>query len=109
MKLLTAGYGAGNGPNMVLRSATRVVPEELESILLSYSCHPPALPKIRRCLEISGRYDAWVQSGWVLNQYWKVRKDLSEIGVDFCLTSVPNIDISTAMSKEVPLTCIEEA
>jgi len=89
MKLLTAGYGAGNGPNMVLMRLGDHVDARLEEILLSYSCHPPALPKIRACLEASARYDAWIQPGWVFDQHRAVRRDLLEIYIGFHITSVP--------------------
>lgn len=89
MKLLTAGYGAGTGPNMVLLCPSRKVPAKMEQVLLSYSCHPPALPKIRQCLELSGRYDAWIQPGWVFSQHQQVKRDLAELGIEFHITSVP--------------------
>lgn len=91
MKLLTAGHGAGDGPNMVLTCESRVVPSNLEEILLSYSCHAPALPKIRQCLEMSGRYDAWIQPGWIFSQHQSVKRDLQKIGIRLRITSVPSL------------------
>ena len=93
VKLLTAGYGAGNGPGMTLLTTPFVpVHPDLEDVLWNYSCNKKYGRKIRQCLENSGRYDCWVQAGWIYCQYYEVKKDLADIGVRMIITSVPEED-----------------
>jgi hypothetical protein len=92
MLLLEAGYGAGNGPGMALLARQNEVDPRLEEILLSYSCHPPALPKIRECLEASKRYDCWVQPGWIYCYHDELLVELRAIGIEVFITSLPAHD-----------------
>jgi len=93
MKLLTAGYGAGNGPGMTLLHKPFVkVDPSMEDVLWKYSCHITFARKIRICLENSGRYDCWVQPGWIYHQYHECKKDLADIGIKMLITSVPERD-----------------
>ncbi len=92
VKLIAAGYGAMEGPGMTLLSDNRIVDETLENVLLGYSCYPASLPKIRQCLETSGRYDCWVQAGWIYSQYHQIKEALLAIGIRMHITSIPEWD-----------------
>lgn len=83
MKLLPSTYGwdSYDGAYISLYADEPVDNDELERILLGYSCHPPAIPKIKTCLYHSGRYDCVLQATWFRYQQENVTRDLSEIGV----------------------------
>ena len=101
--LLEAGYGAMQGPGMTLLSRHGPVHPEMESILLAYSCHRAALPKIRQCLELSGRYDCWVQAGWIYGQYKEIKSRLAEIDIRLMITSIPEWDLSRQSVRAIPI------
>ena len=91
--LLTAGHGAMTGPGMtILNPSMKPLDIRFEDVLSSYSGYKPSYQKIRQVLEISGRYDCWVQGGWLYLKYKEVKKDFHDIGLIMKITSVPEHD-----------------
>jgi len=86
--LLDAGFGHDNGHTVSLRCEPGQVHEALEDTLLGYSCYPPSLPRIRACLEASGRYDCTLQTIWFEGQAKQLRRCLSEIGINIGVINV---------------------
>ena len=83
MLLLTGPYGYDAGDSITLSSDLGFGrEEELEYILLQYSCYEPAIAKIKSCLRYSGRYDCTVQPNWFRHHAKKLKESLAEIGVD---------------------------
>ncbi|AWY09313.1 hypothetical protein vBRpoSV10_191 [Ruegeria phage vB_RpoS-V10] len=85
--LLTPPYGYGSGDTITLRCAGPVS-ENMEEVMAGYSCYPPALPKIRACLEHSGRYDCTLQSNWFRGMAERLREDLEEIGIAMSIVAL---------------------
>ena len=91
-------YGGGTGDNVSL-TCTGPVSDLLEDILWRYSCYPPALAKIRSCLEHSGRYDCELQSSWFRRAFVDVTEDLAEIGISLTVVRLTKMD-TKPLSKE---------
>ena len=80
--LLTSGYRHDFGHTVSLRCRPGAVHEDLEDVLIGYSCYPPAIPKARACLTASGRYDCTLQTNWFERYAENLREELREIGID---------------------------
>jgi hypothetical protein len=80
--LLEQSFGKGSGDTISLLCQSYCPPEALEDTLLGFSCYPPALPKIRTCLTISGRYDCEVQPFWFRRQAGRLEKELAALGIE---------------------------
>ncbi|WNL50787.1 hypothetical protein RPALISO_200 [Ruegeria phage RpAliso] len=102
MLLLEAGYGAGDGPGLTLICGSRDVHPDMERVLLGYSCYPLALGKIRACLEASGRYDCWVQDGWIAAHQRTMTEFLMEIGIEAYVTSKTSICAGEVVVTGIP-------
>ena len=94
MKLLTEPFGHGTGDSISLvREGGDVDDTELTEVLLSYSCYPPAIPKILACVRHSRRYDSVLRSIWFRAQFSQLTRDLAALGVGRhllrCLRSQP--------------------
>lgn len=90
--LLAPPYGRGSGDSVSFLTDCGHVSDEMERVMLAYSCHPPALPKIRACLEASGRYDCELQPGWFRSQYANVKLDLKAIGITVRVNRLSEFD-----------------
>lgn len=88
--LLAGPYGsdATQAWGIRLRATDTFDPTRLRKVLLTYSCHPPAIRKIRRLLETIGQYHCYLQYTWFSNA--KSREscihELREIGVELDVT-----------------------
>lgn len=80
--LITQSYGWGTGDTISLRCHNYNPSPELEEVLLGFSCHRAALPKIRSCLTYSARYDCEVQPSWFRRQAGNLENMLKEIGIE---------------------------
>lgn len=89
---LVEPFGFGTGDTVSLTSASRVVDHErLADVLASYSCYPPAIPKIIDCLRASGRYDCTLQTAWFRKQHNALREQLAALGVELMIVNVAEI------------------
>lgn len=89
--LIEQGFGKGSGDTISLIHLRSCEPHpELETILLSFSCYPPALPKIRTCLRRSRRYDCEVQSWWFRKQAGRLEAALAQIDIELRILRFTN-------------------
>ena len=80
---LPAPYGwcAWDGACITLTCDEMPCEQALTTVLLQYSCYPPAIPRILSCLRHSGRYDCILQQSWFKHQQKLVTRDLGDLGV----------------------------
>jgi hypothetical protein len=76
------GLDSPAGTHITLATDRDTLDEDaLETVLLSYSCHQPAIPKIKTCLRHGKRYDCILAAGWFRGQQQNVIDDLAALGV----------------------------
>jgi len=85
MKFLPPPYGNGSGDTISIRCESRFVDSRMEEIMQGYSCYPPALPRIRSCLQHSGRYDCEVQPAWFRGQAGSLEYELKNINIELLI------------------------
>lgn len=92
MLALPEPYGYGGGHHISLRCNTRIIDSgKVKTILETYGCYPPAVPKILSSLQHGGRYDCVLQAQWFANQHVFIIKELELQGVDLIvLWEMPN-------------------
>jgi len=86
--LLAGPYGweAGDGISITCRGDPRGCDYAgLPAVLASYSCWPPAVPRILACLSRSGRYDCFVQPTWIREAERRLRSDLRRLGFELAV------------------------
>lgn len=73
---------------LVLVNDKKLTYENLENVLLKYSCHKPAIPKIFNSLVYSNQYECFVQLSWLKHDYSNCIHDLGESGIQLICKGV---------------------
>lgn len=83
-QLLLAGpYGWDSAyyASITLNSSEPIDEAAVTEVLVGYSCHAPAIPKILNCLRYSGHYDCYLQYSWFRSQHKQCTAALFALGV----------------------------